>query len=407
MQLDTPIIVHSHLRWDFVWQRPQQVLSRMSRHNNVLFVEEPLYVEGLNVPRLDITQPLSNVYRAVPMLPAMLAGHYDQSIEITRELIRRHTSDDGVLGGLFEAPIQWFYTPMAAPAMIGAFGERAIVYDCMDELSKFRFAPTELIDRERLLMSESEIVFTGGYKLAQAKMKHHSNVHFFGCGVDAAHFSAARARETETHPSVASLGKRVAGYYGVIDERIDYALLAELAKALPDVEIAMVGPVVKVSQDELPKAPNIHWLGQKEYAELPAIVKGFDVCLMPFALNESTEYINPTKTLEYMAAGKPIVSTAIADVVRNFTPVVGVAYSHDEFCQSVRQALAEPNLGLITRGIEQARSNSWESIVAQMERILSEAIRTRERRALGGTMQSRAERAAPRAAFTVTRKEIG
>jgi glycosyltransferase involved in cell wall biosynthesis len=265
--------------------------------------------------------------------------------------------------------------------MIGAFDERAVIYDCMDELSKFRFAPRELVDRERYLMAQADVVFTGGYALSQSKSKYHANVHFFGCGVDVAHFASARSSDLPLPREIAALEKPVIGYYGVIDERIDYDLLRRLAEALPHAAIVMVGPVVKVDPAELPQAPNIHWLGQRQYTELPAHVKGFDVCLMPFALNEATEYINPTKTLEYMAAGKPIVSTAISDVVHNFTPVVTVARSPEEFVAAVRAALEAPSAEMIARGLEQARANSWESIVARMERIIRDAMRTRDERA--------------------------
>jgi glycosyltransferase involved in cell wall biosynthesis len=282
----------------------------------------------------------------------------------------------------------------------------------MDELSNFRFAPAELIERERLLLAHADVVFAGGYRLAQSKAKHHSNVHFFGCGVDAAHFSAALSEDTVVPESITTLGKKVIGYYGVIDERIDYALLAHLAGALPNVAIAMVGPVVKVAPHELPQAANIHWLGQQDYRDLPAFVKGFDVCLMPFALNEATEYINPTKTLEYMAAGKPIVSTAVSDVVRNFTPVVTVATSHATFVDAVRQSLANPDLALIKRGLEQAAESSWDSVVARMESKLHEVIRVRDAHArplVGGAISpTRVDRpAAPRVAFTAIRDDIG
>jgi glycosyltransferase involved in cell wall biosynthesis len=377
---DAPIIVHSHLRWDFVWQRPQQLLSRLALRNRVLFVEEPLYLDDISSARLDLSEPSPRVHRAVPMLPGALRGEYDESIVVIRELVRRQLAADGALGGMFAKPIQWFYTPMPAPAMIGAFGERAVVYDCMDELSKFRFAPAALVDRERYLMAQADVVFAGGFKLSQSKAKYHANVHFFGCGVDVAHFATARSADLQVPREIASLTRPVVGYYGVIDERIDYDLLAALAASIPDAELVMVGPVVKVDPAELPQARNIRWLGQRQYAELPAHVKGFDVCLMPFALNEATEYINPTKTLEYMAAGKPIVSTAISDVVHNFTPVVAVAHSHAQFAQAVREAIESPNAELIARGLEQARSNSWESIVSRMERIIRDAVRTREQR---------------------------
>ena len=411
MNADTPLIVHSHLRWDFVWQRPQQLLSRFAQRSHVLFVEEPIYLDDVGDARLDLSVPMAHVHRAVPMLPAALRGDYDASIAATRELLRCELAAGGQLGGRFARPIQWFYTPMPAPAMIGAFDERAVVYDCMDELSKFRFAPAALVDRERYLMAQADVVFAGGYKLSQSKAKYHQNVHFFGCGVDVAHFATARSADVEVPREIAALKRPVIGYYGVIDERIDYDLLRTLASSLPDVELVMVGPVVKVDPAELPQAEHIHWLGQRQYAELPAHVKGFDVCLMPFALNEATEYINPTKTLEYMAAGKPIVSTAVSDVVHNFTPVVAVANSQEEFVASVRDAIERPSGEMIARGLEQARANSWESIVARMERIIRDAIRTRELRSERSLVDRLRPEARPairsRAALAAASEEVG
>jgi glycosyltransferase involved in cell wall biosynthesis len=406
---DAPIIVHSHLRWDFVWQRPQQLLSRLALRNRVLFVEEPIYLDDVVSPRLDLSEPMSRVHRAVPMLPGELRGEYDESIVVIRELVRRNLAADGVLGGMFAHPIQWFYTPMPAPAMIGAFDERAVVYDCMDELSKFRFAPAALVDRERYLMAQSDVVFAGGFKLSQSKAKYHGNVHFFGCGVDVAHFATARSADVEVPREIASLTKPVVGYYGVIDERIDYDLLRSLAESIPEAELVMVGPVVKVDPAELPQGRNIHWLGQRQYAELPAHVKGFDVCLMPFAINEATEYINPTKTLEYMAAGKPIVSTAVSDVVHNFTPVVAVAHSHAQFAEAVRSAIQSPDQELIARGLEQAKSNSWESIVSRMERIIRDAIRARESRTerVASTRADARSTATRSRAFAAASEDIG
>jgi glycosyltransferase involved in cell wall biosynthesis len=387
------------------------LLSRLALRNHVLFVEEPLHLDDVADARLELSQPMPRVHRVVPMLPAALRGDYDASIAVIRELVRDRLAADRALGVHFARPIQWFYTPMPAPAMIGAFDERAVVYDCMDELSKFRFAPRELVDRERYLMAQADVVFTGGYKLWQSKSRYHANVHFFGCGVDVAHFATARSADVEVPREIASLDRPVIGYYGVIDERIDYDLLRAIACELPDAELVMVGPVVKVDLAELPRAENIHWLGQRQYSELPAHVKGFDVCLMPFALNEATEYINPTKTLEYMAAGKPIVSTAISDVVHNFTPVVTVAHSAPEFVAAVREAIESPSAELIARGLEQARANSWESIVARMERIIRDAMGTRESR----TERPLAERVRPqprivarsRAALAAASEDVG
>jgi glycosyltransferase involved in cell wall biosynthesis len=191
-------------------------------------------------------------------------------------------------------------------------------------------------------------------------------VHFFGCGVDAEHYALAQRSDTVLPAEVADLPHPVLGYFGVIDERLDYDLLSQLAKAFPQGSLVMVGPSAKVDPATLPRAPNIHWLGQRTYAQLPPLVKSFDVCLMPFALNEATQYINPTKTLEYMAAGKPVISTAVPDVVRNFTPIVQVALDADEFIAATMLAYTSPDCALIDRGIELARSSSWDAIVAQM-----------------------------------------
>ena len=223
-------------------------------------------------------------------------------------------------------------------------------------------------------MAHADIVYTGGYQLYEAKSRHHGNVHFHGCGVDAAHFGRARLASTRVPDAVATLPGPVFGYVGVIDERLDYALIEALARDFPTASVVMAGPLAKVSPEELPTLPNIHWLGQQPYEALPALVKGFDVCLMPFALNEATRCINPTKTLEYMATGKPIVSTAVPDVVRHFTPVVSVAQDHDGFLDAVALAARDPDPGLLRDGIAQAMAASWDSTVALMRRELLDAV---------------------------------
>jgi glycosyltransferase involved in cell wall biosynthesis len=252
--------------------------------------------------------------------------------------------------------------------------EIGIVYDCMDELSKFRCAPPEIRQREADLLARADVVFAGGYRLCEAKRESNPNCHFYGCGVDVEHFGSARDPRTALPSDLAALKKPILGYFGVVDERMDYELLAKLADANPDWSIAMVGPALKVEAADLPRRPNLHWLGQRAYADLPACCKGFDVCMMPFALNESTEFINPTKALEYMATGKPVVSSAVPDVVRNFGAVVKVARSHDEFISLCRRALDEPDPAAIGRGLRMAEENTWESIVTQLENHIEEAI---------------------------------
>lgn len=367
-----PLLVHCHLRWDFVWQRPQQLFSRLAAHHAVLFVEDPLPAEG--EARLDLSEPYPNVVRMVPRLPQAESPDVDAQWRLLLPLMERALATHALLRGRFERPVQWFYSPMSAAVLLGRFGARGTVYDCMDELANFRFAPADIAERERFLLAHADVVFTGGYQLYREKSRHHGTVHFHGCGVDAAHFGRARLASTVVPDPVAGLPGPVLGYVGVIDERLDYALIEALALRFPHASVVMAGPVVKVDPASLPRLPNIHWLGQQAYEQLPALVKGFDVCLMPFALNEATRYINPTKTLEYMATGKPVVSTAVADVVRNFTPVVDVAHSVDDFLDAVERAAAGPDPAQLREGIARASAASWESTVASMRGELLDAV---------------------------------
>jgi Glycosyl transferases group 1 len=376
LSADVALIVHSHLRWDFVWQRPQQILSRIAVTNPVLFVEEPVLRDDITLPALDLTTPYAQVVRAVPQLPRALGQDYDEAIAVVRGLVRDALRSPP-LGGCCERVVQWFYTPMPAPEMLGAFGEEGVIYDCMDELAKFRFAPADMQRRERLLLSRADVVFTGGHRLYESKSRYHDNVHFFGCGVDVGHFATARLEETVIPEDAAALPRPVLGYFGVIDERLDYELLRVLAAAVPEWTLLMIGPVAKVDPRELPQAPNIVWLGQRQYATLPSYLKAFDVCLMPFALNEATEFINPTKTLEYMAAAKPIVSTAVADVVHNFTPIVRVAHNHQEFVDEVVAAIEHPDEVRCRAGVDRAAAASWESIVQRMREQIGAVLAAR------------------------------
>ena len=280
----------------------------------------------------------------------------------------------GPLRGQFDQPIQWFYDPMAVTAFAGEMDEICTVYDCMDELSKFRGAPPAIMEREAELLKIADVVFTGGRKLFESKSRFHSNCHFYGCGVDVEHFGKARVDETRIPDDVKPLRKPVLGFFGVIDERMDYELAARLADADPNWSVVIIGPATKVDEAAIPRRPNLHWLGGREYADLPAYCKAFDVCIMPFALNEATEYINPTKALEYMATGRNIVSTAVPDVVRNFGSVVKIANSHEEFINLCREVAQRADRDAIERGIQMAEANTWESIVQKLENHMADAI---------------------------------
>jgi glycosyltransferase involved in cell wall biosynthesis len=280
----------------------------------------------------------------------------------------------GPLGFRYREPVQWFYDPMAVTAFAGHMNERAIVFDCMDQLSQFRHAPKELIRRERELLAIADVVFAGGPKIGKDKIKYNANTHSYGCGVDVTHFGKARLKRTRVPADIANLPGPVFGFFGVVDERMDYDLIAKLADSQPGGSVVVIGPVTKVDPATLPQRPNLHWLGGRDYQQLPAYVRGFDVCLMPFAINEHTEFINPTKALEYMATGRPIVSTAIEDVVLQFSDVVKIADSHEAFLAYCGQAAAAPDTAAVKRGLALAKRNSWDSIVAAMKEHIEDAM---------------------------------
>jgi glycosyltransferase involved in cell wall biosynthesis len=361
-----PIIALSHLGWDWVWQRPQQFLSRFARRHRVLFVET--YRSDVNSTRIELRTPEGhpNVTVLQTLIPS---ARWDDAGFVDAE--RRRALQDALahdLRGRFERPLLWFYDPMAVTAFAGRLRERAIVYDCMDELSQFKDAPAALIDRERALLAVADVVFCGGQKMRKKRLPLNPNTHFFGTGVDVEHFGAALSDKLPLAPEIAALGAApVLGYFGVIDERIDYELLARLADARDDWHVVMVGPTAKVDPADFPRRRNLHFIGGRPYAQLPALTKGFSVALMPFALNPATEYINPTKALEYMAAGRPIVSTAIDEVSLNFGNVVRVARSPGAFIELCQKETAAPSKSRIARGRKLAAANTWEAIIAQME----------------------------------------
>lgn len=371
------IVVFSHLRWDFVWQRPQQFLSRWAKYNPILFIEEPIYdLDHDQQPYMAYNVALPNVTVATPHLVVDSQGSPQEYA--TMRILAKRAIEEVNSQGAFDCPLLWYYSPMMAAWSIEYFKCRGIVYDCMDELSQFHGAPANLIKNEAKLLAAADVVFTGGFELWLKKQKSHDNVHFFGCGVEFDHFHSATSPSTEIPPDLARLPKPVLGWFGVIDERVDYDLLARMADLRPDWTFALVGPIVKVDPESLPRRENIHYLGPKEYRDLPAYCKGFNVCMMCFALNEATEYINPTKALEYLATGRPVISTPVRDVVRQYTDTVYIADNADEFIAIAEEALAHPDERRIRRGIEKARSCSWDNTVDRMRELVAEAVEGEE-----------------------------
>ncbi|HEX8406303.1 MAG TPA: NAD(P)-binding protein, partial [Duganella sp.] len=369
------IIVFCHLRWDFVYQRPQQLLSRLAQHYNIAFVEEPVFHDGESFLHSSSPAPNVTVYR--PHTPVHAAGFHDDQIPLLQPLLAELSKGD-------DAPIVWFYTPMALP-LLPALHASLVVYDCMDELSAFKNPPKQLLQRETALLKLADLVFTGGPSLYEAKRTRHDNAHCFPSSVDAAHFHRALDR-ADSHPLQANIAGPRLGYYGVIDERFDTDLIAALADAHPEWQLVLVGPVVKIDPAALPQRANIHYLGQQSYQDLPRFLAGWDVCLLPFALNEATRFISPTKVLEYMAAELPSVSTAIKDVEDPYSDIVWVAHSHGEFITACEAALAmTPVLraALAEKMRAVVENTSWEKTADGMRALLDATAPAGARAKLG------------------------
>lgn len=342
------LLVLSHLRWNFVFQRPQHLMVRAARDRAVYYIEEPLFGEWPD--RLECQRDPSGVMVCTPHIEI---GHSPaesqaRTARLLADLVKRE--------GLTEYDL-WVYTPMELP-VAAKLSPRVTIYDCMDELANFKGAPPELRERERQLFAQADVVFTGGHRLYEAKCLQHPNVHPFPSSVEVSHF--AQARQGLSDPAdQRELPRPRLGFYGVIDERFDTALIGELARRRPEWQIVLLGPVVKIDPQELPQAPNLHYLGQKTYAELPQYLAHWDVALLPFALNPSTEFISPTKTPEYLAAGVPVVSTGIRDVIRPYgeEEMVRIADGVDAFEAACAAALTEA--GTAQAAERQARADRY------------------------------------------------
>jgi len=365
------LVVFSHLRWTFVWQRPQHLISRLATNRRTWFVEEPLPADVSEpVLRTETHGPVTRVWLEVPSTEPHV-GFGGPEAAPYEEALRALLGDP-------ENRIAWLYTPMAFN-LAESVGHDLLVYDVMDDLASFRHADAGVRFAQRQSLRVADVVFTGGRSLQQSVAGVRPDAHLFASGVEPEHYAVERPPRPEGAPTVG-------GYVGVIDERIDLGLVDGLAAALPGWEIRMVGPVAKIDPEILPRRENITYPGPKPYERLPQVLAGFDVALMPFALNESTRSISPTKTLEYLAAGLPVVSTRVPDVVADHGSVVAFADDAEGFAAECFAALGSDSAGLRARVDALLRLHHWDAIAARMETILIKAAAER----------GAGERAAPR-----------
>ena len=363
------IFCFCHLRWKFVYQRPQHLLTRAAKHGFVHFWEEPVFEPGVS-PSVRISEEQPGVRVLTPLLP-----HGLTSIEIAHA--QRELLDNYIATRPPQTLVAWYYTPMALP-FTEHLEAACVVYDCMDELSGFQGAPPELAELERQMFVRADVVFAGGASLYASKRLWHDNIHLFPSSIDYAHFAAARLPQSDPADQAGIPHPRI-GFYGVLDERLDRDLLRQLAESNPDLHFILIGPVVKISEDMLPRGGNLHYLGKKEYEDLPAYIAHWDVAMLPFAQNASTRFISPTKTPEYLAAGKPVVSTPIRDVVTPYADkgLVHIGADAIGFGNAIRAALGQAGPSWLADVDRFLKGNSWDKTFHRMwqeiERIASPA----------------------------------
>ena len=371
-----PLVCLSHLRWAFTFQRPNHLMVRFARERSVYYVEEPVFESGA-APEIRMREVVPNLWACTPHLA--IPAETVRQAEVERQvaaLLAEFLQERGVV-----QPVLWFYTPMALP-VAQEVEPSVVVYDCMDELTLFLGAPKELVERERALLARADLVFTGGYSLYRAKRTQHPAVHAFPSSVDVEHFRFP-SRQLLADPSdQQNIPHPRVGFFGVIDERMDLELLRHAAEARPAYQFVLVGPVVKIPESSLPRSENLHYLGSKQYAELPAYLHGWDVAIMPFALNDATLFISPTKTLEYLAADKPVVSTAVADVVVPYGDRGQVIIaSYKSFPDALDRALARSPAENSRRAQQALDGISWDRTWSEMAKLIRDVEQRRQRAA--------------------------
>lgn len=361
------LICFSHLRWDFVYQRPQHLLSRAACEYRVIIVEEPVLIPDTE-PHLHVTDRPEGVIVVLPILPVGIGG--DETVIQMRKLVCGFLRDRTA-----EARVLWYYTPMAVPFTRNIDAD-VVVYDIMDELSTFMSAPPQLRTLEDELFTRADLVFTGGRSLYAAKRDRHSSVHLFPSSIDAAHFAVARECRRAVPEDQARIPRPRVGFFGVIDERLDVDLVRKVADLRPSWHFVMIGPVVKIDPLVLPRQPNVHWLGPKAYADLPYYLESWDAGFMPFALNEATRFISPTKTPEFLAAGLPVVSTAIQDVVTPYGDwkLVEIAQGEAELVAKLEEVLSRPRTSWLAEVDRRLEPMSWDKTWSEMHDLIEAAV---------------------------------
>lgn len=366
------LFVFSHLRWDAAHQRPQHLLSRLAEHYKVCFFEEQVFRPGES--GVECSRPQANITVCKPHTPLDVAGFHEDNLPYLKQILRDLSADD-------EPCLVWFYTPMAMP-LLDELHASLVVYDCMNEAAASRKTPPQWLKHEAALLRRADIVFASEPGVYDAKKERHPNVHCFPSSVDVEHFAQA-LDHANAHPAHRQIPGPRLGFYGVIDERFDTALVASLAEAHPQWQIVLAGPVLGVNPAQLPRHDNIHYLGQQPYEALPQLLAGWDVCVMPYAVHAPVGFINPTRSLGYMAAEVPIVSTPVRDVADLHDDVVAIADTPERFIAACEAALLlspQERKAHLARMRDKLARTSWDATADAMRALITQHVQLAKER---------------------------
>jgi len=371
------VMIVSSMPWGFLWQRPQQIASRLANRGfNVVYFHSCLDLSPIFLIRLFREKSFFVIKRVNANLRVV-----NLFVPPFRGKLRFFTEKLGVI--FFKTYIKFFdlkpsvalfYHPRDV-FLVGCLESMSvkIVYDCVDDYSAFPGVgdPFTVLNDEWQLVKKSSVVIVASKMLHERISKANSNCILVSNGADFKHFN--RAVNFKEKPSeIKNLNHPIVGFIGAIWDWIDINLICKLAELHPEYSILLVGPVY-YGGEKLRRFSNIFAIGHKPYEVLPQYLACMDVCLIPFKINRLTLASNPIKLYEYLAAGKPVVSTALPEVCENASDLVYIARDEEDFIRKVEEAVKEaesPNKELVMRRINFAKENSWEKRIETIEKLL-------------------------------------
>ena len=309
-------------------------------------------------PNLHVLTPLAIPFHDVPGVPTANAW-------LLSRYIRHHARRLGM--DRFQ---MWTFMPTTAP-LVPYLKPDKLIYYCVDEWSAFTFLNSQLMEQmEQSLIRQSDLVIASAEKLYATKRHLNPETHLVSHGVDSEHFAKAQAASTEVAVELRQTKHPVIGFWGLIGEWIDLDLIRYMAERRPDWSIALIGKA-DVSCAVLKGLANVHLIGSRSYESLPRFAKGFAAAILPFKVNRLTENVNPIKLREYLAAGLPVVSTALPEV-KQYDGVVRIGHTRDEFVEQVAAAVREAGPAAVRKRMDAVSHESWDARVEHISRLVEQ-----------------------------------